>query len=75
MSQYRLNKADGMVAYGFDRMLSEYFCTRFDEQMDPVETSGPGMGHVELQEKLQEYGVWESIPEEHRNLIAMDLPI
>ncbi len=71
MSRYHIGK----YAYGFDRPLSEYFLSKGDKTLVGI-LSQPKVygGHVELMTALQKEGVWEQIPEQHRDAIAMDLP-
>lgn len=73
MSRYCVTLERGSVAYGFDHALG-YFYTRYDGEGEVVEdhdTLFSGLTHGKLLGLLE--GV--PIPEEHRSLIALDLPV
>lgn len=79
MSQYRIKKGKKVIVYGFDRCVPEYFLW-VEKNGDNVEELVGCLGNLSgtnghMIEAITKLGLVATIPKEHLDLIASDLPI
>lgn len=89
MSRFEIRTTNGnLYAYGYDHPLQQYFLDESTTDEDGKHLCFmPWVGYdspkpewnygtrTALCEAMERFGIWELIPESHRNAIALDMPI
>ncbi len=76
MSRYYAEAKDGKeFSYGFESVVPEYFLVDESQQEFIVGAGAEIYGSaLNLQTTMQEKGLWESVPENHKLALMLDNP-